>query len=85
MNHNCQHRDDEGDVYPQFMDSVMDGTFEYDDFYDCYLWFRPRFKEKKWYWPFKRHSLIVDVLCYCPFCGKQLKEPIGELIKEENE
>jgi len=83
MKHNCQHKDAEGETYAQFLDAVVDGSFEYDDFYDAYVWFRPRNKSKKWYWPFERHSLVMDILVYCPFCGAKLSEPVGELIEGE--
>ncbi len=83
MKHNCQHKDKDGEVYAQFLDAVFDGSFEYDDFYDSYIWFRPRNKPKKWYWPFERHTLCMDILCYCPYCGEKLSEPIGELIRGE--
>jgi hypothetical protein len=77
VKHNCQHQDKDGDTYTQFLDAVIDGSFEYDDFYDCYMWHRPHFYRRRWFWPFKRHSFVYDVLVYCPYCGDKLTEPLG--------
>lgn len=83
MKHNCILRDEDGTDYSEFMDAVIDGTFEYDDFYDCYIWHRTKFKPRKWWWPFMRQqTFVMDVLVYCPFCGTKLSEPLGKLITD---
>jgi hypothetical protein len=74
MKHNCQHDDGDGEKTTPFLDAVLDGSIEYDDFYDAYIWFRPRMKPKKWYWPLERHSLCMDILTHCPFCGEKIYE-----------
>ena len=79
MKHNCKLKDEEGYTYEQFFDAVIDGSFEYDDYFDAYLWFRPRFKRKRWWRPWERVSFCADILCYCPYCGEKLSEPIGEI------
>lgn len=87
MKHNCMMRDEEGTVCQLFLDAVIDGTFEYEDFYDAYVWLRPRFRLRKRWNPLRlihknKMTLVLDVLSYCPFCGEQLTEPVGELHYE---
>jgi len=88
MKHNCVMRDKEGTVFQLFLDAVIDGTFEYDDFYDAYLWLRPRYERRKWWNPLRlvnqnKMTMSLDVLNYCPYCGEKLSEPVGELEREK--
>jgi hypothetical protein len=83
MIHNCRFKDKEGDIESPFQDAVAEGVFEYCDWYDGYEWFVPRFKRKRWYWPFERISIAVDLLRYCPYCGDKLKGTEDERIDNE--
>ncbi len=82
MKHRCQFRYKEtNEVSDPFLDAVIEGSIEYDDFWDAYIWFRPHFKRARWYWPFKRYSFIAGILRNCPFCGDVLY-PLTDLDQE---
>jgi hypothetical protein len=86
LKHNCQYKyddDPEGEVYTPFFDAIMDGSFEYDDWYDAYTWLRPRYKRKRWYWPFETHTMSIDILGYCPFCGSKIADLKHEVFFKE--
>jgi len=87
MKHDCVMKDENGNVFHLFLDAVIEGSFEYDDFYDAYMWLRGREKQRKWWNPLRYligrwyKTYVMDILSYCPYCGQKLSEPIGKLQK----
>lgn len=81
MKHNCRLKDEDGEVYEQFLDAVIDGSVEYDDFYDAYLWHRPLWRKRFFRWLPNKMTLCLDILVYCPYCGEKLSDPIGCKVK----
>lgn len=68
MKHNCEY-EEEGEIYQPFLDAVIDGVIEYDDFFDAYLIFH--YIERRFlFW--KYGICRVDILKYCPYCGERL-------------
>lgn len=68
MRHNCEY-EFEGEIYQPFLDAVIAGHIEYDDFFDGYLIFY--YEEKKFlFWKYGVGA--VDVLKYCPYCGEKI-------------
>ena len=68
MKHECKYKDEDGLSY--FEEAIIDGVIEYDDFFDAYLWFG--YIECRFLGIFKRRWGRVDILIYCPFCGKKI-------------
>lgn len=71
MKHNCQFKDDEGEVYSPFLDAVMAGYIEYDDFYDAYVIVACTSHKKRFVF-FPKACGLIDILRHCPFCGDEL-------------
>lgn len=68
MRHNCTARID--DINP-FEEAVVDGAIEYDDWYNCYVFFG--YLERRFL--FWRYGVgRADVLSYCPYCGEKICE-----------
>ena len=80
MKHDCSYKDPEdGYEHHPFMDAVMDGYIEYDDYYDAYLFSlqsinRVRTKQILGIWLPGKYRNLLDILQYCPFCGAKLYE-----------
>jgi len=70
MKHNCKFKDEDGLNY--FLEAIIDGFIEYDDCYDAYL--VTYYKEKPFLFFFKKRWGMVDILKYCPYCGKRIYE-----------
>jgi len=77
MKHNCKYVDEDGLNY--FLEAIVDGFIEYDDWFDAYL--VTYYKEKSFLFFFKKRWGMTDILIYCPYCGEKIySEP---KIKEE--
>ena len=37
MKHNCEYKDEDGEIVQPFLNAIMDGYIYYDDFNDAYL------------------------------------------------
>lgn len=86
MKHDCSYKDPEdGFEYHPFRDAVMDGYIEYDDHFDAYMVSYQsinRWKTKKIlgiYLP-GRYRNCLDILKYCPYCGKKIYEEPKEIV-----
>lgn len=69
MRHNCQIKDGNGDMWEPFIDMIMSGYIEYDDFYDAYAITVARPK-KFLFWT--RWITCLEILTYCPYCGEKI-------------
>lgn len=70
MRHNCKAIDEDGLNY--FREAIVDGFIEYDDWWDAYL--ITYYKEKPFLFFFKRRRGVLDILQFCPYCGKKIYE-----------
>jgi len=71
MRHNCQIKDENGDVWEPFLDMVLAGYIEYKDFYNGYVITVAR-QKKFLFW--KRWVTCLELLTHCPYCGDKIKE-----------
>ena len=68
MRHNCEYKED-GELYQPFLDAIISGYIEYDDYFDAYLFFG--YVERKFlFWKYGVGA--VEILRYCPYCGESL-------------